>query len=426
MWRASSEPVRHIALADCNNFYVSCERVFRPDWEGRPVAVLSNNDGCIVARSWEVKALGIPMGAPYFQVRDLLRRHQAVVVSSNYALYGDLSARVMQVLGTFTPALEVYSIDEAWLDLVGLPDRGLDAFARSIVGDVRRWTGIPVSIGIAPTKVLAKVANRIAKQQKLPGAVFNLGSADHLDDILASVSVGKLWGVGPRWRERLATLGIHTARQLRDADPTLIRRRFNVVLERIVWELRGVSCLKREDVSPKQQIIASRTFGRLVEDREELLAAVACHAARAGEKLRAQGSVCAAVQVLVRLHASAPDPRSNHACTVIFPAPTADSTRLIAAAGKGVRQLYRSGCRYAKAGIVLLDLAPAAQMQLGLFDTGDSEHRRRLMQTVDDINTRLGRGTIMFGRQGLVRPWATRAGHRTPAYTTRWTELPQV
>ena len=291
---------RRIALVDCNNFYASCERVFHPAWEYRPVGVLSNNDGCIIARSNELKDAGIPMGAPYFQYREMLHKMGAVVVSSNYALYGDMSARVMNTLGQFTPGLEVYSIDEAWLDLTGFDPAMLDAYGRKIVATTKQHTGIPVSMGIASTKVLAKIANRLCKKRKIPGQVFNLGSSESLDAVLAAVDVEDIWGIGRRWAEKLRGQGIRTALDLRDADPHQMRHQYNVVMQRLVMELRGVPCLGCDDIEPKKQIIASRSFGERVTDVESLLEAVSMHASRAGEKLRAQRSACSAIQVSIR------------------------------------------------------------------------------------------------------------------------------
>ncbi len=415
-----------IALVDCNNFYCSCERVFQPAWENRPLAVLSNNDGCIIARSQELKAAGIPMGAPYFQYRQPLAELGAVVVSSNYALYGDMSARVMATLAPFTPRLEIYSIDEAWLELGDVPGAELETSARAIVATVKRHTGIPVSVGVGPTKVLAKVANRVCKARGLPGQAWVLPRGPALDAVLDGVAVGDIWGIGQRWGARLQALGIATARQLRDADPPWIARRFGAVVTRIVFELRGIRCVADADDSAKQQIIASRSFGSRVSAKGPLLQAVASHAARAGEKLRRQGSLCGALQVFI--HSSRHDEAPYAPSALVpFAVPTADTRRLVAAARAGVEQLYRPGPRYAKAGVMLLDLSPAERGQRGWLDDGDTPRSRALMALVDEVNRRYGRNALFFAGQGCgAQPWHLRRQRVTPRYTTCWGELPTV
>lgn len=421
---ASSKPPRRIALVDCNNFYCSCERVFRPAWEGRPVAVLSNNDGCIIARSNELKALGVPMGMPYFQAKELMKKENAIVVSSNYALYGDMSARVMQVLGRFTPELEIYSIDEAFLDLSGFDVATLPDYARGIVRTVKQWTGIPVGIGIGPTKVLAKIANHIAKKRQVPGGVFDLGGAGELGAVLESIPVSDIWGIGRRWGKQLEALGIRNARQLRDADAVDLRRRFSVVMQRIVLELRGIPCLSLEEIAPKKAIMASRSFGQRVTERESLEEAVALHVARAAEKLRQQGSVAGAMVVMIRTgRHNEREAWYGPSCTVQFPVPTADTGKMTAAAVQGVQRIYRAGHRYAKAGIMLLELSPASQCQPTLFAAGDSEKSIKLMQAVDQLNRTYGRGTAFLAREGVTKSWAMKRGRMTAAYTTSWDGL---
>ena len=417
-----------IALVDANNFYVSCERAFAPSLEGQPVVVLSNNDGCVVARSEEVKALGVAMGVPVHAIRELIRRHRVRVFSSNYALYGDLSARLMDALGRFAPRVEVYSIDEAFLDLTGFEETALLDYAREMVGTVRRWLGLPVSVGIGPTKVLAKVANRIAKRRKVPGGVVTLLDADGQTEALADLRTADLWGIAGRWSARLAALGIDTALQLRDADPPLLRSAFGVVMERIARELRGVSCLALEKVAPpRQQIVASRSFGKPVAALDELKQAVAFHVTRAAVRLRRQGSEAGGLQVFIATNPFAPgDPQHHGACTVELPAPTADTRALIGQAMRGLSAIYREGHRYKKAGIMLLSLTPADRRQGTLFDVADSARSQRLMATLDAVNARLGRGTLRFGTEGFRQPWAMRQAHRSPAYTTRWEEVPVV
>lgn len=424
---ASSSLPRRIALVDCNNFYASCERVFHPAWETRPVGVLSNNDGCLIARSNELKEAGIPMGAPYFKYRDQLKAMKAVIVSSNYTLYGDMSTRVMNTLSQFTPDMEVYSIDEAWLNLTGFDPATLDGYGRKIVMTAQQHTGIPVSMGIGPTKVLAKLANRICKKRKIPGNVFNIGGADSLDAVLASFEIGDIWGIGRRWAQSLNTQGIFTALQLRDADAQAMRDQYSVVMQRLIFELRGINCMEFEDIEPKKQIIASRSFGERVTDKESLLEAVTLHASRGGEKLRLQGSACGAMQIMIRTGEHNPrEPYYSRSATVRFTVPTADTRRLIGAARAGVEKLYKAGPRYAKAGIALLDIAQADAVQDGLFDQGDSDRSAKLMQTIDSLNRANGRGTVFFAGQGVNQAWAMKRDRMTAAFTTRWAELPSV
>lgn len=424
-----SKSPRRIALVDCNNFYASCERVFTPAWERKPIGVLSNNDGCIIARSNELKEAGIPMGAPFFKYRKQLRQMGAVVVSSNYELYGDMSARVMNTLGEFTPEMEVYSIDEAWLDLTGFCTASLDAYGRNIVAKTRQYTGIPVSMGIGPTKVLAKVANRLCKKHKIPGQVFNIGSADALDDVLASVDVEDIWGIGRRWAAKLRATGIYTAKDLRDADHQAMRRSYNVVMERLILELRGVPCLGFEDIVPKKQIIASRSFGQRVTELEPMLQAISTHAARAGDKLRSQQSACGGIQVSIRTGKHSPnEPYYGNSTMLRFPVATSDSRKLISAACQGLKSIYRQGPKYAKAGVMLFGIVPANCIQHGLFQRGDSDKAIRLMQAVDGINKTYGRQTVFFASQGISgkQNWAMKRDRMSRSFTTSWQDLPVV
>ncbi|MFO1419702.1 MAG: Y-family DNA polymerase [Candidatus Competibacteraceae bacterium] len=414
-----------VALVDANHFYVACERAFDPRLEGRPVVVLSNNDGCVVARSPEAKALGVPMGAPWFQCRDLARRHGVVALSSNYALYGDLSARLMAVLGQFSPRQEIYSIDECFLDLTGFERFDPTAYGRAMRRRVRRWLGLPVCVGIGPTRTLAKLANRLAKQDPDGDGACDLGALDAAAqaDRLARLDVGAVWGIGPRWAARLRALGLATARDLRAADPKTLRRGFGVVMERIVWELRGVACLDGAEIAPpKQTIVASRSFGRPVSDLAELQAAVAHHVARAAGTLRRQRAHARLVQAFVgpdRFPAPAP-----LAGLLRLPAPTADTARLTAAAGRLVAALYRPGAAYRRAGVMLLELTPAARAQGALWEAADDDRTAARLAVLDRIDARWGRGTLRTAREGFQQPWAMRQANRSPAYTTRWEDLP--
>jgi DNA polymerase V len=389
------------------------------------VAVLSNNDGCIVARSDELKALGVPMGAPVHQLGELIRRHRVQVFSSNYALYGDMSGRVMDVLGQFTPQLEVYSIDESFLDLTGCaPD--LAAYGQQIRATVGRCTGIPISIGIAPTKVLAKAANKLAKQHR--AGVLELMQPAQQSEALAEFPVEDLWGIGERWAQQLRALGIDTALQLRDADPATLRRRFSVVMARIALELRGTACLTLEEITPaKQQIRASRTFGRKLTALADLQSAVAAHVTRAAVKLRRQHSLTR--DLLVFMHTnlfSERDPPYRASWYTALPVATDDTRVLLRYALAGIARLYRAGYRYQKAGVMFLDLLSRQYQQTDLFEPDETARAWRLMAVIDRINARMGRGTIRFAAEGFGDPAKMRVGRRTPAYTTQWKELPVV
>jgi DNA polymerase V len=417
------------ALVDCNNFYASCERLFRPSLEGRVVVVLSNNDGCVVARSNEAKALGIPMGAPYFKYAETLSKANAAVFSSNYALYGDLSRRVMQVLAGFAPRIEVYSIDECFLDLTGMR-ADPTALGLEIVARVRLWTGIPVAVGIAPTKTLAKLANRLAKKGLSPaGPVLDWSALPDRDAVLAGVAVEDLWGIAGRLGARLRAIGIADARALREAHPQRLREAFGVVVERIGWELRGRACLALEAVAPpRQQVMVSRSFGAEVTAPAELRAAVTAFASRAGEKLRAQGLVAPALTVFVQTN---PFDRSRvyytNAVTFGFPVPTQDSAALVRAATRGADRLFRAGDAYRKAGVLLPDVAPAEQAPADLFaEVAEDDRARRRMAVLDAVNRKYGRETLRFAGQLAGSGWRRRSERGSGVSTTRWAGLARV
>ncbi len=412
------------ALVDCNNFYASCERVFDPRLKNRPIVVLSNNDGCIVARSNEVKALDIPMGVPFFEQKALIRKHDIAVFSSNYQLYGDMSQRVMDSLRRFAPDMEVYSIDEAFLRLDHLQPRDLIEYCTTIRTKVLQWTGIPVSIGIGPTKVLAKVANRVAKKQT---GVFDIRDQKTQDAILKTLHVRKLWGIARRWAERLHRMGIETASQLRDASPVIIRKQLSVVGERLVRELRGQSCLDLEDVQPRKNIMSSKSFGNLLTEKAPMAEALANYAARACEKLRQQNSRAQAVYVFVQTNGfRETDAQYSNGLTCTLTVPTSDTRTIIEAAKFCLNRIYRPGYRYKKTGVMLLDLIPAALEQQHLFADSDQRPGDRLMATVDRINEDHGPDTVFFGAEGIHREWKMRCGSRSPRYTTQWNELLRV
>lgn len=422
--------MRTLALVDCNNFYVSCERVFDPKLEGVPVGVLSNNDGCFVARSNELKALGVKMGTPLFEVRDLVRRHGVRVLSSNYALYGDMSRRVTDCLRGFAPDLEPYSIDESFLDLSGMDHMVLPDYGREIRETVRRWTGIPVCVGIAPgSKTLSKLSNYAAKKGLVDGSgVCDLRDDDLRDRVLRMVPVGEVWGVGRKTEEKLHLLGIKTAADLRDMPPKLARQMLTVVGERIVHELRGIACIPLDLApAPQKGLAVTRSFGKPVTAWEAMREAVAAFASRAAEKLRAAGLVAEALEVFIQTSPFRDGPRYSNAATTTFRPPTSDTFTLAPAATSAARRIWRDGYAFAKAGVMLAGLTPADRVQGTLLDAGDRERRRRLMEAMDAINSKMGRGTVFSAATGIDRAgWEMRRGMKSPNYTTRIDELPLV
>jgi DNA polymerase V len=419
------------ALVDCNNFYVSCERVFNPKLEGRPVVVLSNNDGCAVARSNEVKALGVKMGQSWFQMKDLAKHHGIIALSSNYTLYGDMSQRVMTILRDFSPDVEVYSIDESFLQVEGLGGlwTSYGAMGQAIRHRVRMWTGLPVCVGLAPSKTLAKLANHLAKKRPEFDGVCDLTVMEEAQQAsyFSSLDVGEVWGVGKRIATRLQGMGIETVQALREACPKQIRQHFGVVMERTVNELRGISCLALEDVAPpRQQVICSRSFGSLVTSHEELREAVSKYMQTAAEKLRKQKSTCSAVHVFIHTNQfREQDAQYSNGMTVPLTEATSDSRRLVAAALYGLKRIYWPGYLYKKAGVMLLDLAPESVRQASLFKEPDPRSEK-LMSTLDRLNAEHGRSTVYLASAGIQNRWTALTENRTPRYTTRWDELPKA
>lgn len=417
------------ALVDVNNFYVSCERIF--DWRllGRPVVVLSNNDGCVVARSNEVKALGVKIGAPWHQLKGLAREHSIVALSSNYTLYGDMSRRVMTILADLAPRQEVYSIDECFLDCTGI--RGLTDYGQFIRKRIQMWTGLPVCVGFAPTKTLAKLANHCAKKS-LAGTdgVCDLTvlPADELQALLRRIKVGEVWGVGPRISVKLQAMGIQSVWDLRRADAATIRDRFGVVLERTVRELCGESCLPIEALAPpKQQTMCSRSFGQEITTLDELRQSVLTYVARAAEKLRRQQSLTSAVLVFAHTNPFKDVPQLSRQVVVPLPYPTDDTILLSRAARAGIERIFEPGYRYKKSGTMLMELQPKTKRQVTLFeDPAAIARRERLNQAIDRINSRYGRRTVSLLGAGVEKPWSMRSNSRTPAYTTDWHNLPTV
>ena len=418
------------ALCDCNSFYCSCERFFNPKLRDKPVVVLSNNDGCVIARTPEAKALGIPMGAPEFQWRGFFEQHRIAVLSSNYALYGDMSRRVMNVLRQQAGEVEVYSIDEAFLSLEGMAVGQMEAHAQHIRETVRQWTGIPIGVGVAATKTLAKLANRQAKKS---GGVYVL---DHRSEVgqalIEDWPVGNLWGVAGRLEKRLAALSIYTAGQLSRAKLALLRKSFGVVTERMAMELQGISCLELEEITPdRKNICCSRSFGRPVEDLEELREAVATHASRAGEKLRRQGLAASAVCVFLMTNRHRADlPQYHPQAGRELIVPTSFTPELVGECQRILGAIYRPEYRYVKAGVLCLDLVPDDEKQASLFrpvDSAREKKERALMAAVDKLNLYGGRGTMTTASAGVGRKeWHMRRERMSPCYTTRLADVPRA
>lgn len=421
------------ALVDCNNFYVSCERAFAPKLQCKPVVVLSNNDGCAVARSDEVKALGVKMGTPWFQIKDLAKQHGIVALSSNYCLYGDMSNRVMTILRDFSPIVEVYSIDESFLSLDGLGGlwQSPSQLGQEIRGRILQWTGLPVCVGTASSKTLAKLANHVAKKRPEYNGMcdFSSMSETELRALLSSIEVNEVWGCGRRISDRLQTLGITTVQALRSAPAKWIRAHFGVVLERTVTELRGIPCLELEEVpAAKQQIICSKSFGEMVLTIDELAESVSSYATRATEKLRRQNSACAAIHVFIETNRFRQSDRQYaNGITMSLAEPTDDTRALVAAALAGLKRIYRPGFWYKKAGVMLMEIGPKSIRQFSLFDDPPRpDWPGKLMKTLDALNQSFGRDTVFLASSGIRHRWEARFEARTPRYTTRWTELPKV
>ncbi len=417
------------ALADCNNFYASCERLFRPALQRRPVVVLSNNDGCIIARSNEAKALGIPMGAPLFQWRETLEKHRVEICSANFSLYGDLSRRVMQVLGHFSPEMEIYSIDEAFLGLDGFRHLHLETYARQIRQTVRQWTGIPVSIGIGPSKTLAKLANTVAKRAPQARGVFDLRAQAAQRAVLPRLPVAEVWGVGRKLAPRLQQDGIATAWDLRQCDPAWLQARYSISLARTARELAGEACLQLEtQPQPRQQILSSRSFGQRLKTLAPIRQAVAHHVRLAWEKLRRQHSRAGAIAVFLHTSPHAAEPYYGNQHTVELPEPTQDLARLTRLAQRALEHIYRKGHAYQKCGVLLLNLQEAGLQQGDLFSqAAHIPEREALQATLDAIHQRFGRGSLRLASEGFqTRGWGMQQNHRSPSYTTCWQALPRV
>ncbi|HGY3717925.1 TPA: Y-family DNA polymerase [Citrobacter gillenii] len=418
------------ALCDVNSFYASCETVFRPDLSGRPVVVLSNNDGCVIACSAEAKQLGVKMGAPYFKQKDLFRRYGVVCFSSNYELYADMSSRVMSILEAFSPRVEIYSIDEAFCDVAGVRNcRDLTDFGREMRANILQKTHLTVGIGIAQTKTLAKLANHAAKKwQQQTGGVVDLSNRERQRKLMAALPVDEVWGVGRRISKKLDAMGIKTVLDLADTDICFIRKHFNVVLERTVRELRGEPCLGFEEFAPvKQEIICSRSFGERLTDYNAMREAICAYAARAAEKLRGEHQYCQFISTFIKTSPFAPnEPYYGNSASLNVLTPTQDSRDIINAATRCLDVIWREGLRYQKAGVMLGDFFSSGVAQLNLFDDNTPRpHSAELMTVVDRLNEK-GRGTLWFAGQGIEQQWQMKREMLSPRYTTRFTDLLRV
>ncbi|HIF6375544.1 TPA: Y-family DNA polymerase [Klebsiella pneumoniae] len=415
------------ALCDVNSFYASCETVFRPDLKGRPVVVLSNNDGCVIARSAEAKPF-VKMGEPYFKQKDMFRRHGIIAFSSNYELYADMSNRVMTTLEELSPRCEIYSIDEAFCDLTGVRNcRDLTDFGREIRETVLRRTHLTVGVGIAQTKTLAKLANHAAKQwQRQTGGVVDLSNLERQRKLMALLPVDEVWGVGRRISKKLEAMGIKTVLELADTDIRFIRKHFNVVLERTVRELRGETCLGLEEFAPvKQEIVCSRSFGGRITEYHEMRQAICSYASRAAEKLRGEHQYCRFISAFVKTSPFAlNEPYYGNSASVKLLTPTQDSRDIITAATICLDAIWRDGHRYQKAGVMLGDFYSQGVAQLNLFDdNAPRKNSEKLMEVLDHLNAKDGRGTLYFAGQGIQTAWQMKRDMLSPRYTTRYCDL---
>ena len=418
------------ALVDGNNFYVSCERVFRPSLNGKPVVVLSNNDGCAIARSNEAKALGIAMGAPWFKIRHLEEEAGLVALSANFTLYGDMSDRMMAIAAGLGPEQEVYSIDESFIGLHGV--KGDLASRGRIVRDrILQWINIPTCIGMGRTKTLAKLANHTAKRKLLDDTGvcdFNALPEERRDEVLGRIEVGDIWGVGRKLSAKLQAMGITTALDLRRQDPEYMRQQFSVVMEKTVRELQGEACMELEEVVPdKQQIISSRSFGYPVTDQQSVAEAISLYVSRAAEKLRDQQGYAGTLHVFIHTSPFGDGPKYSNSMTVPLPSPTDDTMQLIGVALWILKRIFKAGFRYQKAGVMLGEIVPAGGQQNDLFGfTAEAGKSARLMAALDSVNRKMGKGALRPASQGYSAPWAMKQDNKSPAFTTSWDDVIQA
>jgi DNA polymerase V len=416
------------ALVDCNNFYASCERVFNPTLTRRPIVVLSNNDGCVIARSNEAKALGFKMGDPLFKVRPVIERHNVAVFSSNYTLYGDMSSRVMQTLQQFAPEVEIYSIDEAFLNLAGFDPCQLADLAQRIRRTVKQWTGIPVSVGIGPTKTLAKAANRLAKKDPAAAGVWLIATEEARQDALTRLPVGDVWGIGHRWAAFLEDNGIGTAAAFSQQPDSWIRKHLNVIGLRTATELRGIPCIPLELAPPPRKgLVVSRMFGRKLTAFEPVKEALVAYVTRAGEKLRRDNLLARHMVVFLQNSPFATaEPFYSNSASFQLPHATSDTAELITHACNALRPIFRPGFHYAKCGVMLTELVADGSQQRDLFDTRDQDRSRKLMTALDTVNRRMGRDTLFYAGSGIRRDWKAFANMKTQHFTTDWGKMLRI
>jgi len=417
------------ALVDCNSFYVSCERVFNPKLRNKPVVVLSNNDGCAVSISKEAKKLGIKVGTPIFQVKNLIKEHDIKILSSNYTLYAEMSSRVMSTLSKFSPDIEIYSIDESFLLLNGINEDEIDNYARKIRQTVYKYTGIPVSIGIASTKTLAKIANRIAKKYEKYNGVLNIYKNNNIDKYLKLVDIEDVWGIGRKYSKRLKSYGIDTAYELKEISIDWAYKKLGGIIgKRIISELRGISCINLDEVNQlNKEILSSRSFGKSVKSLKELEEAISMYATIAAEKLRKQRGIAKRVSVFLSTNKfKKNEPQYGNFATTMLPIPTSYTPEIIKYALILIRSIYKEGYNYKKAGIILSDIIPEKNHQLSLFDNPKKSINYKLMNAVDKINERYGTNSIFPASIGINKNWHMRRNLISFRYTTRWSEILKV
>lgn len=416
-------------LIDCNNFYASCERLFRPELEGKPVIVLSNNDGCFISRSDEVRQLGIPMGAPYFKWKDEIERVGAHVFSANFSLYGDISNRVMRILSSYSDKMEIYSIDEAFLYFQDIDDEHLTKMAEEIRVKVKKWTGIPISIGIGNTKTLAKLSNRIARlQNPYNTGVYNICKVVDQDTVLSKLPVDMIWGIGRQSALKLQMHGVKSVLDLKNLSDLWLKDKMGIVGMRIAWELRGISCIALEEVRPiKKGITSSRSFGRPITTLKELRESIATYTSRASEKLREDRCLAGYIQVYVLTDRFKKENYYSNSYSIPLPRPTAYTPELSRYAIRALNEIYKPKQKYKKAGILLTGIVPDTESQLNLFiDPATNKKNKQLMKAFDAINSRYGRHVVRFAAEGTTQLWSNKSEQRSPSYTTEWRSLVMV
>jgi len=414
-------------LIDCNNFYASCERVFNPSLNGKPVVVLSNNDGCVIARSSEAKLLGIPMGEPAYKLKELIENNQVTVFSSNYVLYGDMSHRVMSTIGSFVPEMEIYSIDEAFLLLNGFELHNLKEFGEKIVRTTTRNTGIPVSMGIAPTKTLAKVANKFAKKYKNYNGVCIIDTDEKRKKALKLLEIGDVWGIGRRYAKKLQYYSINTAWDFTQRSKSWVRHTMGVTGERTWMELNGTPCIEMDHSTTKKSICTSRSFGERLTELEAISEAVANFTASCAEKLRKQHTQASVIMVFLHTNSFATNqPQYSNQTVIQLPVPTNDTSELINFALQGLKSIFAKGYRFKKAGVIVSEITPERPLQGNLFDTRDREKHNRIMTVMDSLNESYGKQKVKIAAQGFDRKWKLKNEKLSPCYTTQLKDILEV